>query len=175
MRHGEREFRASSLPSAPACACGNNTGKLAKASLLGEKQSDGVFSKVGHTAMSISLTRLGDRAPISLYPGGAFQFGGKRHPGAILVSPSGIYDWSSAGTGFDEAGLFGFIGKEEARRCDLLLLGTGPGSLLLPASFAGEVERRGLGLEAMDTAAACRTYNILFAENRHFLAALLPI
>jgi len=149
--------------------------KLAKASLPGEGQDEGVFSKAGKTAMSITFTRLGDLSPISLYPGGAFQFGGKRHPGAVLVSPGGVYGWSSAGTGLDGAELFGFIDMEEACRCDLLLLGTGARSLLLSAGFAAEVERRGLGLEAMDTAAACRTYNILLAENRHFLAALLPI
>ncbi len=125
--------------------------------------------------MSISFTRLGDRAPISLYPGGAFQFGGKGHRGALLISPGGVYDWRPADAGFDEAGLSGFLDIEEGYRCDLLLLGTGPKSFLLPAGFAAEVERRGLGLEAMDTAAACRTYNILLAENRHFLAALLPI
>ncbi len=124
--------------------------------------------------MSISFTRLGDRAPFSYYPGG-FQFGGKRHEGALLVSPGGVYDWNSAGAGFDKAGLSGFLDMEEAQRCDLLILGTGLKSYLLPAGFAGEVERRGLGLEAMDTAAACRTYNVLLAENRRFLAALLPV
>ena len=126
-------------------------------------------------AMSISFTRLGDRAPISLDPDGAFRTGGKRHLGALLVSPGGAYDWSSAGAGFDETGLLGFLNREDAYRCDLLLLGRGPKSLLLPSSFTGEVERLGLGLEAMNTAAACRTYNILLAENRYFFAALLPI
>ncbi|MFY9642308.1 MAG: Mth938-like domain-containing protein [Rhodomicrobium sp.] len=125
--------------------------------------------------MSISFTRLGDQAPVLLYPGGAFQFGGKRHRGALLISPGGFYEWHSADAGFDEAGLSAFLDMEEARGCDLLLLGTGPKSFLLPAAFAAQVERRGLGLEAMDTGAACRTYNVLLAENRHFLAALLPI
>ncbi len=125
--------------------------------------------------MSISFTRLGGRAPISPYPDGGFQFGGKRHRGALLISPGGVYDWNAAGAGFDGAGVFSFLDVEEAHRYDLLLLGTGPKSFLMPAGFAGEVERRGLGLEAMDTAAACRTYNVLLAENRHFLAALLPI
>ena len=32
---------------------------------------------------------------------------------------------------------------------------------------------RGIGLETMDTAAACRTYNILAQEGRHVAAALL--
>ena len=32
---------------------------------------------------------------------------------------------------------------------------------------------KGIGLECMDTAAACRTYNILASEGRKVLAALL--
>jgi uncharacterized protein len=32
----------------------------------------------------------------------------------------------------------------------------------------------GIGLETMDTAAACRTYNVLAAEGRSVVAALLP-
>jgi uncharacterized protein len=41
-----------------------------------------------------------------------------------------------------------------------------------PAWLAPLVARR-IGLETMDTAAACRTYNILAQEGRHVAAALL--
>jgi len=41
-----------------------------------------------------------------------------------------------------------------------------------PAWLAGLMARR-TGVETMDTAAACRTYNILAAEGRHVIAALL--
>jgi uncharacterized protein len=41
-----------------------------------------------------------------------------------------------------------------------------------PAWLAGLAQRR-IGLETMDTAAACRTYNILAGEGRHVVAALL--
>jgi uncharacterized protein len=124
--------------------------------------------------MSIEFERLGERAPISLYSSGVFQFGGRRHEGAILISPEGVYGWPAPDLDIGEAGLSGFLGMAESLRCDLLLLGTGPKPLLMRGEFIAEVERRGLGLEAMDTAAAIRTYNILLAENRHFLAALLP-
>lgn len=125
--------------------------------------------------MSAPFTLLGSRGAISAYPGGIFHFEGKRHHGALLVSPSGIRDWSAATTALDEASLLGFLDAEKDFRCDFLLLGTGPKLALLPASLGGAIERRGLGLEAMDTAAACRTYNILLAENRQFFAALVPL
>lgn len=125
--------------------------------------------------MSSPFTLLASRGAISAYPGGEFHFGGKRHRGALLVSPGGIADWRTARTAFDEEGLLGFLDAEAGFCCDFLLLGTGPKLALLPASFIEAVERRGLGLEAMDTGAACRTYNVLLAENRQFLAALLPL
>ncbi|MGO9484113.1 MAG: Mth938-like domain-containing protein [Rhodomicrobium sp.] len=126
--------------------------------------------------MSAPFTLLASWGAISAYPGGEFHFDGKRHRGALLVSPGGIRDWRTASVdALDEEGVLGFLDAEEGLRCDFLLLGTGPRLALLPASFVEAVERRGLGLEAMDTGAACRTYNILLAENRQFLAALLPL
>jgi uncharacterized protein len=125
--------------------------------------------------MSTSFTLLASRGAISAYPGGEFQFGGKRHLGALLVSPSGIYDWSGASAGFDQAGLLAFLQAQAGTGSDFLLVGTGPKPALLLPGLTGAVERCGLGLETMDTAAACRTYNILLAENRQFLAALLPL
>ena len=41
-----------------------------------------------------------------------------------------------------------------------------------PVWLRGLIERR-IGLETMDTAAACRTYNVLAGEHRRVLAALL--
>jgi uncharacterized protein len=41
-----------------------------------------------------------------------------------------------------------------------------------PALLRGLIERR-IGFETMDTAAACRTYNVLLAEGRAVVAALL--
>jgi uncharacterized protein len=41
-----------------------------------------------------------------------------------------------------------------------------------PALLRGLIER-GVGFETMDTAAACRTYNVLVSEGRNVVAALL--
>ena len=58
-------------------------------------------------------------------------------------------------------------------RGDFLLLGTGAALAFPSPSFRAEMDRRGLGLEAMDTGAACRTFNVLVAEGRMFTSALL--
>ena len=125
--------------------------------------------------MSTSFTLLASRGTISPGPGPEFHFGGRSHRGALLVSPGGIYDWSAASAGLDEQSLLAFLDARLGQASGFLLIGTGPKPRLLPPALVESIERRGLGLEAMDTAAACRTYNILMAENRQFMAALLPL
>ncbi len=57
--------------------------------------------------------------------------------------------------------------------CDLVLLGTGERQRFpAPAVLRPLIEAR-IGVEVMDTAAACRTYNILVAEGRKVAAALI--
>jgi uncharacterized protein len=56
---------------------------------------------------------------------------------------------------------------------DILLLGTGD-SLRFPSpALTADLLLRGIGVEVMDTAAACRTFNVLLSEQRHVVAALL--
>lgn len=58
---------------------------------------------------------------------------------------------------------------------ELILLGTGGSHKFPHPSLTGSIMQRRIGLEAMDTAAACRTYNILMAEGRRVVAALFMI
>lgn len=56
---------------------------------------------------------------------------------------------------------------------ELLLLGTGV-KLIFPANnLMAEITARKIGVEIMDTAAACRTYNLLLGEQRRVIAALI--
>jgi uncharacterized protein len=55
----------------------------------------------------------------------------------------------------------------------ILLIGTGA-TLTFPAvELYGELLNQGIGVEIMDTSAACRTYNALTAESRNVIAALI--
>jgi len=55
----------------------------------------------------------------------------------------------------------------------ILLLGTGS-HLQFPAiEIYGDIINQGIGIEIMDTSAACRTYNALVAEDRNVVAALI--
>ena len=56
---------------------------------------------------------------------------------------------------------------------ELVILGTGSRLQLAPPAWRARFAQARVGLESMDTAAACRTYNILAGEGRKVLAALL--
>lgn len=56
---------------------------------------------------------------------------------------------------------------------ELLLLGTGPRQIFPAGSFRAQFLSSGIGLEVMDTAAACRTFNVLVAEQRRVVALLM--
>ena len=56
---------------------------------------------------------------------------------------------------------------------ELVILGTGQRLRFPPPAWLAPFAHHRVGLESMDTAAACRTYNILASEGRKVLAALL--
>ena len=58
---------------------------------------------------------------------------------------------------------------------ELVILGTGRHLHFPPPQITTCLMDASIGLEVMDTAAACRTYNILMGEGRRVVAALLMI
>jgi uncharacterized protein len=56
---------------------------------------------------------------------------------------------------------------------ELVLVGTGPQQVFPAAAFRAKFLRLGIGIEVMDTGAACRTFNVLVAEQRRVVALLM--
>src|SRR5215472_15755182 len=56
----------------------------------------------------------------------------------------------------------------------ILLLGLGKAMTAVPGELRAALRQVGISLEPMDTGAACRTYNVLVAEDRRVAAALIP-
>jgi uncharacterized protein len=56
---------------------------------------------------------------------------------------------------------------------ELVLLGTGLRQVFPAASFRAQFLKAGVGIEVMDTGAACRTFNVLVAEQRRVVALLM--
>jgi uncharacterized protein len=90
----------------------------------------------------------------------------------VLTPERIIRDWRPS----DFADLAGsdFAGLAELEP-EVLLLGTGRRQRFPAPETYLELIRLGIGLEIMDTGAACRTYNILMSEQRRVVAALLMI
>ncbi len=55
----------------------------------------------------------------------------------------------------------------------VLLIGTGSQLVFPPIEIYGHLIQQNIGVEIMDTSAACRTFNALSAEDRHVVAALI--
>ena len=60
-----------------------------------------------------------------------------------------------------------------ATQPDLVIFGSGTRLRFAPPAFMRALMQKRIGIETMDTLAACRTYNILAGEGRQVIAALL--
>lgn len=94
------------------------------------------------------------------------------HAGALLVPWRGaVLPWDVAALDTLQAAHFDAV---LALRPELVIFGSGPRlRFVAPGLYRALIDAR-IGLETMDTAAACRTYNVLAAEGRSVVAALLP-
>lgn len=68
---------------------------------------------------------------------------------------------------------FALLAQMDAGKPELILFGSGTRLRFPNPPWLRGLAEAGIGVETMDTAAACRTYNILAGEGRHVLAALL--
>jgi uncharacterized protein len=60
-----------------------------------------------------------------------------------------------------------------ALKPEVVIYGSGPRLVFPSAALTRVLFERRIGLETMDTAAACRTYNVLASEGRSVVAALI--
>ena len=105
------------------------------------------------------------------YGEGYVSVNGKRYDRSLVVLPQRIVtDW--AATTFETLTAEHLAALLELD-CEIVLLGTGALLRFPPAETLRVLSGRGIGVEVMDVHAACRTYNILAAEERKVAAALL--
>jgi uncharacterized protein len=93
---------------------------------------------------------------------------------AVLLTPEAAADWDAPALAeLDLAHLQPILAIDPPP--EFLLLGTGPAMAFAPRPLVEALEARGIGVEAMDSRAAARTWGILRAEGRWIAAALLPL
>ncbi len=114
------------------------------------------------------------QAPIDAYGNGGFRFADMSHKGSILCLPSGIFAWDVTSPSEFELSAFDRILADKSGIL-FVLLGTGRMQVFPSLKLRNGFEAAGLGLEPMDTGAACRTYNVLLAERRPVAAALIAV
>ena len=122
--------------------------------------------------MDVSPLIASDRQVIDSYGAQSFRVSGVVHDGAIIVFPDATVAWAAASlaevTRESLAPVLAHGGVE------ILLIGCGRRTMPVPRALREALRAAGIVADAMDTGAACRTYNVLLAEDRRVAAALLP-
>lgn len=117
--------------------------------------------------MQLNEVNFQEAKPVDGYGPGFFRIGGTLHQGPVLASATGVAAWGGL---TDEAGLLALAGQ-----VDVIFVGTGAEIAHIPAPLRSALEGAGMGVEVMNSTAACRTYNVLLSEGRRIALAVLPI
>lgn len=108
---------------------------------------------------------------INAYTGDAVSVNGESYAHSILVSHVGpVQAWPVATLDDLQEAHFADI---LAAAPEVVILGSGPRQRFPHPALLRSLMAARIGVETMDTAAACRTYNVLAAEGRRVMAALL--
>ena len=120
--------------------------------------------------MKLHVTPSGTRHAFTGYGDSYVSINQVRYEHAVLVSSGALERWDAAS--FDDLAVRHFEHLLELKP-ELVILGTGATLRFPKAELTRPLLLAGVGFEAMDTKAACRTFNILTAEGRDVLAAIL--
>ena len=121
--------------------------------------------------MKFQLTRAEGQNLFTGYGEGYVAINNERHERSVVVSPDApVQDWSPQS--------FETLGADDLRavlelKPEIVIVGTGKTLRFPPGTVTRVLVDARVGYEIMDTKAACRTYNILMAEGRHVVAAIL--
>jgi len=108
---------------------------------------------------------------VTAYGSGFVEVNHERHTASLLLTPDlaprpwPVTDFAQ----IDAASL----AAAQVPGCEVLLVGTGRRQRFVHPRVTTLLTARGMGVEFMDTAAACRTYNVLMGEGRRVAAALI--
>jgi len=107
---------------------------------------------------------------ITGYGAGYITVDDKRLTRSFIVTPDElITDWGPQNMATLDAAALEVVARLHP---SIILLGSGDEQRFPPSSLLAPMLSRGIGVEVMTTAAACRTYNILIAEDRPVAAGL---
>ena len=108
---------------------------------------------------------------VTAYGPGFIEINKVRHTSPLLLTPAQVEPWPIASF---EALAEADFQRLRALDPEVVLLGTGARQRFPHPRLTSPLASARIGLEVMGTSAACRTYNILMAEGRKVVAALMP-
>ncbi len=121
-------------------------------------------------AMKMTLDGIDEHNLVTRLDSGVVGIGDREYRSSVVVCASAVIeDWPVRQVSELAAGLEAVL----ALRPDILVLGTGEVQDFPPPELLARVAGRRVGLEVMDNRAACRTYNVLRAESRNVVLALI--
>ena len=115
-----------------------------------------------------------DAQSITAYGPGWIAVNGQRQESSLVLSATqASQPWHCARFEDLTAGHFERLGDFGGETPELVVFGSGARLRFVPPALLQSLMARRIGVETMDTAAACRTFNILAGEGRRVVAALL--
>ena len=130
--------------------------------------------------MELTEAPRGDRPFIESSGPGGFRIGGERWTGPVLILADRVVAWERGDAASPDVAALAAAFAGEGVELLILGLGAGPAAVsgavsAVPPAARAALREAGLAVEAMDTGAACRTYNLLAGEGRAVGAALLAL
>ena len=122
--------------------------------------------------MKITLDNGNAENRITSYQSGSIHINGEIISHSVIVCPGKIDTWQAVDM---DSLTEDHFRKPLEYKPEILILGTGRKQCFPSQPVWRLVAEAGAGFEIMDTAAACRTYNVLMSEDRNVVAALLMI
>lgn len=120
--------------------------------------------------MKLHLDRPGSVHIITGYGEGYVEVDGAQRTGGLVVLPDEVVTgWADRLTDLTPSHFDALL----IRAPELVLLGTGPRLVFPSPALYAVLLKAGIGVEVMDTPAACRTYNVLAGEGRRVAAGLM--
>ncbi len=123
--------------------------------------------------MDLTHIKPRDRQHIQKYGAQGFTVSGVVFQSPVLVFANQTLAWNVLHPSEITPGTFAPL-LERAATLDLCLLGSGSKTHQIPTPIKEALKKEGINIEAMDTGAACRTFNVLLSEGRALAAALFP-
>ena len=123
------------------------------------------------TTMKLQLEQPAGTNLVRAYGPGQLRIGDRTHTSSVIVTATAlIAPWRPASaqdlSPLDFEPLLGLAPE-------VVLLGTGARQQFPRAELLRILHQQRIGIEVMDTSAACRTYNVLVTEGRNVAAALI--